>query len=354
MPPLKKRRYPKHRKKPYRHRVRSHIRAGIRVKAYWRGEGPPPKGKPSKPQTLILKPSQIAPKAPRFLRSGKTRYTVMQVDVKSLEANGVVIYVDGEGNIVAYDIKGEDGWWSWPRIATTKLRSPKIYGRKSVLHPAKMNPLWAQRMIQEYTKPGDWILDPMAGGGTTGIEASRLGRNAVIADIDPTWVREMMGNVKRLRKSGQMRGSLRVMKADATKADYGRKFDAIMFSPPYAGQTALAGCDVTWGGARGGYVGKWKAASKRDFMPEVYRNLRKFIKPGGVLVINVKDRIENGKYIDVETPTIKTVEAQGWKLIAKHNIYAPPSHVRTAAEKNNPDMPHIRHETFLVFKKVGR
>jgi len=35
-----------------------------------------------------------------------------------------------------------------------------------------------------YTKPGELVLDPMVGGGTTLIEARLLGRNAIGVDIN--------------------------------------------------------------------------------------------------------------------------------------------------------------------------
>lgn len=39
--------------------------------------------------------------------------------------------------------------------------------------------------IKRYSKPGDFVIDPFCGSGTTAIEAMLLGRNAVSVDIDP-------------------------------------------------------------------------------------------------------------------------------------------------------------------------
>ena len=39
--------------------------------------------------------------------------------------------------------------------------------------------------INAYSKPGDIVLDPFCGSGTTAIEAMLLGRNALSIDIDP-------------------------------------------------------------------------------------------------------------------------------------------------------------------------
>ena len=50
---------------------------------------------------------------------------------------------------------------------------------------AKCPPQLAKFAITKYSSPGDTILDPMAGSGTTLLEARLLGRNAVGFDIDP-------------------------------------------------------------------------------------------------------------------------------------------------------------------------
>jgi DNA modification methylase len=293
------------------------------------------------------------PKAPRRFETSRAIVPVTRVDVKKLTQGKVAVYADGEGNIVSSDFMDDEGrWWSIPRIGNTKLRSPKVYPRDSLRHPAKMNPLWAQRMIQEYSKPGDAVLDPMAGGGTTGIEASRLGRNATMVDLDPHWTKTMKRAVGRLRRSGQMRGSVRVLQGDATKLDPGQRFDAVMFSPPYAGTVALKDHPVSWSGAGQDYHGQWMSASKDEFMPEVYERCRRLLEDGGTMIINIKDRVENGRLVDVETPTVRTVEGSGFRLIRKCNVRAPASHLREYNERANPDMPHIRHETFLVFEKA--
>ena len=51
--------------------------------------------------------------------------------------------------------------------------------------PAKFPPQLPEFMIRQLSDPGDLVLDPMLGSGTTLIEALRLGRRAVGCDIDP-------------------------------------------------------------------------------------------------------------------------------------------------------------------------
>lgn len=50
-------------------------------------------------------------------------------------------------------------------------------------YPARFSPLFARAAIQTFTEPGDVVLDPFMGGGTTLVEARALGRRAIGTDI---------------------------------------------------------------------------------------------------------------------------------------------------------------------------
>ncbi len=51
-------------------------------------------------------------------------------------------------------------------------------------YPARFSPLFAREAIKAFSKPGDVVLDPFMGGGTTVVEAQALGRRGVGADIN--------------------------------------------------------------------------------------------------------------------------------------------------------------------------
>ncbi len=53
-----------------------------------------------------------------------------------------------------------------------------------VSYPAKFIPQVVRYAINTYTKEGDWIVDPFAGSGTVGVEASLCKRNAVLLDLN--------------------------------------------------------------------------------------------------------------------------------------------------------------------------
>jgi DNA modification methylase len=54
-------------------------------------------------------------------------------------------------------------------------------------HFATMPPALAERCILAGSKPGDLVLDPFGGAGTTGLVADRLQRNALLIELNPEY-----------------------------------------------------------------------------------------------------------------------------------------------------------------------
>ena len=50
-------------------------------------------------------------------------------------------------------------------------------------YPARFSPQLARAAIEAFTEPGDLVLDPFVGGGTTLVEAMVLGRHAIGAPL---------------------------------------------------------------------------------------------------------------------------------------------------------------------------
>ncbi|GLI02830.1 TRM11 family SAM-dependent methyltransferase [Phytohabitans aurantiacus] len=112
------------------------------------------------------------------------------------------------------------------------------YVAGSGAHPARMVPDLARALIADYTQPGDWVLDPLAGIGTTQVEAIHLDRNAFGIEIDPGWVALARANTALARSQGGT-GTGRVVTADATRLPRGiptslrGQFQLVLTSPPY-------------------------------------------------------------------------------------------------------------------------
>jgi len=50
-------------------------------------------------------------------------------------------------------------------------------------YPARFSPKFVCAAIEVFSQPGDWVVDPFSGGGTTLVEAMAMGRNALGIDI---------------------------------------------------------------------------------------------------------------------------------------------------------------------------
>lgn len=51
-------------------------------------------------------------------------------------------------------------------------------------YPARFSPLFVRAAVETFTKPGDVIMDPFMGGGTSAVEALALGRRVIGVDIN--------------------------------------------------------------------------------------------------------------------------------------------------------------------------
>ena len=82
--------------------------------------------------------------------------------------------------------------WDFATANTTEL----THGIHS--YPARMVPQIANRLIHSYSRRGDMVFDPFCGSGTVLLEAYRLGRKSIGADINPLAVRISKAKTSRL------------------------------------------------------------------------------------------------------------------------------------------------------------
>lgn len=75
--------------------------------------------------------------------------------------------------------------WNGGRSQDTVLEFPKP--RKSDLHPTMKPVALVQRCIENNTHPGDLVVDPFGGSGTTLIAAEACGRQARLIELSPAY-----------------------------------------------------------------------------------------------------------------------------------------------------------------------
>lgn len=91
--------------------------------------------------------------------------------------------------LVAHRRGGKLAWaWEGTGLETANVvRLGKILPASSQ-HPTAKPVELVEHFLRLHTQPGDIVLDPFAGAGTTGVACKRLGRLFLGFDIDPHWV----------------------------------------------------------------------------------------------------------------------------------------------------------------------
>ncbi len=128
----------------------------------------------------------------------------------------------------------------WPTAQTpSRWQRQGRYLAASAAHPAKMLPAIARTAISAYTAPGELVLDPMCGIGTTLVEAVHLGRRGVGIELEPAWAGLAEANLT-LALAADAPGTAEVICGDArdlvhlVPGELHGQVALVLTSPPYA------------------------------------------------------------------------------------------------------------------------
>jgi DNA modification methylase len=77
---------------------------------------------------------------------------------------------------------------TWLRYSISVWSDIRKDKEDRVPHPAPFPLALARRVVEIFTLPGDLVIDPMCGSGTTLLAALRLGRRALGIDLNPAYV----------------------------------------------------------------------------------------------------------------------------------------------------------------------
>ena len=92
------------------------------------------------------------------------------------------------------------GEWYFPR--DTAFRK-QFFVPGSWAHPAKMDAQLLIKIVETYTKPGDLVLDCMAGSGTTML-ACALGRDVVLVELEEKFCQMCRDNWEKVKMRPQL------------------------------------------------------------------------------------------------------------------------------------------------------
>ena len=234
----------------------------------------------------------------------------------------------------------------WPCAQqTSQWQRHGRYLPESNRHPGKMLPALARTAIETYSEPGELVVDPMCGIGTTLVEAVHLGRRAVGVELEDRWARLAVANVANARDHGA-RGGADVLVGDArelprllatkrpthgsdgaarervARLPYGR-VDLVLTSPPYACEVGEVD-KAAWRRGQNLCAKETRNYSRDRFnlghargdeyltaMADIYAACAAVLKPGGFLVVVTKELRAGGALHNLAGATIALCREAG-------------------------------------------
>jgi modification methylase len=254
-------------------------------------------------------------------------------------------------------------------------------------HPARMAPDLAATLINDYTRPGDLVFDPLAGIGTTLVEAVHAGRNAFGIEYEPGWVALARANIALARRQGGT-GHARLAQGDATRLPRGvpielrGQISLVLTSPPY-GRTMHGRVEHRHGpltrfhnAYHGGSsepapptdpaanLGHRGRAGLIEGIAAVLAGCVPLLRPGGLVAVVARPWRRDRFLVDLPGQIIAAARDGGLKLVAhRHAVHAAARdgrlvprhsffqlHVARTSRSNGVPVQLIQHDDINIFQ----
>jgi SAM-dependent methyltransferase len=281
---------------------------------------------------------------------------------------------------IAADRLGASVWLTAQQNSRTQRTGR--YLPESVAHPAKMLPEIARQAIARFTEPGDLVIDPMCGIGTTLVEAAHAGRRAIGVEYEPRWARIADMNLHHAYDQGAT-GAAHITHGDArnllnltphhahgtaaliiTSPPYGASVHGQVRSTSETGQPGVHKFDHTYSHDRENL-----AHAGTDTLVEAFAAILAgcldLLRPGGIVTVTARPWRERGTLIDLPERVLAAAAIAGLvpfqrcvallagirdgQLIARPSFFQ----LTNVRHARNEGEPHslIVHEDLLLFHK---
>ncbi|MFD7169130.1 TRM11 family SAM-dependent methyltransferase [Streptomyces violascens] len=228
-----------------------------------------------------------------------------------------------------------DSVWNTAPTSAPAQRADR-YVAGSTAHPAKMLPQIAAHAIRTYTQPGDLVLDPMCGIGTTLVEAVHLGRHALGTEYEPHWAHLAEQNLRRADAQGATAtgavycGDARQLTTLVPAAFHGL-VDLVVTSPPYGASVHGQVRSSRETGEQGvvkkhyryshdpGNLAHVGLDTLLEAFTDILTQCRHLLRPGGHAVITTRPWRMRGELIDLPSAVLAAAVNAGL-IPAERNI----------------------------------
>lgn len=202
----------------------------------------------------------------------------------------------------------------WP-VSQTHPRFQRLdrYTPESMAHPARMLPALARHIITTFTEPGDLVVDPMCGIGTTLVEAAHLGRHGLGIEYEPRWAAIGRTNATLAHTRGAT-GGIHIITGDSrhlpdlAPESMRGKAALVLTSPPYGKAThGAVEADQVHGVRKRDYTysdrrGNLAAADLTELLTgftAILTGAAALLRPGGLVAVAVRPYRQDGELIDL-------------------------------------------------------
>jgi DNA modification methylase len=196
------------------------------------------------------------------------------------------------------------------------ILKPQPRDKLEVLHPAKYPETLVELFVSHFTKPNDYVLDPMSGTGSTQVGALKIGRNAIGTELSEffcgianTRCKDFI-NPKQtsLFVESENKNTYKVLNLDARKISREQfpKIDYVITSPPYWDMLNMKGAENQAKRVEKGLQTNYSdnAADLGNIddynsfineLVEIYLSIAKLMVPGSYMTIVVKNIKKKGR-----------------------------------------------------------
>ena len=179
-------------------------------------------------------------------------------------------------------------------LHSAELRAQRPAGIRDAVDDVHFTEAMAASVIEETTRPGDVVLDPFAGYGTTLAVAARLGRVAIGVEVladHVDLVRARAGAGARV-----LHGDSRLL-AEVLAGELDGPVDLVLTSPPYMTSVAHPENPLTGYATDDGHYPTYLRE-----LGDVFAQVAEMVRPSGHVVINVANVVSHAAGGDVVTP----------------------------------------------------